>query len=192
MYLIPEKKNDGWQTAGLDDVGINEKKLRKLIKLIHREKYQNIHSILIVKDGRLVFEEYFGGYKFDYNNSQFRGEYIEYGIDTIHNLASVTKAFTSVLVGIAIDHNFIQDVDEKVFTFFPEYTYLNNEKKDKITLEHLLTMTSGLEWNEMDLPYSDVENDIRQLFIVSDPIEYILERPIVPNLEQDGTTVGET
>jgi CubicO group peptidase (beta-lactamase class C family) len=83
------------------------------------------------------------------------------------------------LIGISIDRGFIQGVDEKVFAFFPEYANLSDETKDKITLEHLLTMTSGLAWNEMELPYSDTNNDLVQLFIVSDPIGYILAKPIV-------------
>ena len=66
IYQIPEQTNDGWQVAGLDDVGIDEKTLSKLIERIHDNTYQNVHSILIVKDGKLVFEEYFGGYEFEY------------------------------------------------------------------------------------------------------------------------------
>jgi CubicO group peptidase (beta-lactamase class C family) len=178
-YLIPEETNDGWKTASLDAVGINERKIGEAVDRVRDDTYQNIHSILIVKDGELVFEEYFGGYLWDYNGDQFRGELADFGIDTIHNLASVTKSFTSALVGIAIDHGFIQGVDEKAFAFLPEYANLNDERKDKITLAHLLTMTSGLEWNEMQLPYSNASNDLVQLFIVSDPIEYILVKPVV-------------
>lgn len=178
-YEIPEQTNDGWQTASLDDVGLNEKILSELIERIHGNEYRNVHSILIVKDGRLVFEEYFSGYTWDYDDDQFRGEYTEFGINTIHNQASVTKAFTSALVGIAIDHGFIQDVETKVFAFFPEYSYLSDQEKDQITLEHLLTMTSGLEWNELDLSIKDARNDQIQLFIVPDPIEYVLAKPVV-------------
>ena len=58
--------------------------------------------------------------------------------------------------------------------------HLSDENKDKITIEHLLTMTSGLEWNEGDVPLTDYErNDLIQLFIVSDPIEYILAKPLI-------------
>jgi CubicO group peptidase (beta-lactamase class C family) len=180
-YQMPELTNDGWQTTSLDDVGIDERTLGELIERIEDDTYQNIHSILIVKDGKLVFEEYFGGYEFDYEGDQFWGEFTNYDIDTIHNLASVTKAITSALVGIAIDNGFIKDVNEKVYSFFPEYSHLNNEERDRISLEHLLTMTSGLEWNEMDVTVDtrNYENDLIQLFMVSDPIEYILAKPVV-------------
>ena len=178
-FRVPEQTNDGWQTASLAEVGIDERTIEQAIDRVRDNTYQNIHSILIVKDDKLVFEEYFSGYTWDYNDDQFRGEFTDFGIDTIHNLASVTKSFTSTLVGIAIDHGFIQDVDENVFAFFPEYADLSDEGKDDITLTYLLTMTSGLEWNEMEFPYSDIRNDLVQLFIVSDPIEYILAKPVV-------------
>jgi CubicO group peptidase (beta-lactamase class C family) len=56
---------------------------------------------------------------------------------------------------------------------------LSNEQKDRITLEHLLTMTSGLGWNEMELWLGDMEHDLIQLFLVSDPMRYVLAKPVV-------------
>jgi CubicO group peptidase (beta-lactamase class C family) len=175
---LPEQTNNDWQTTSLRNMGISEKKLAEAIERIHDGTYQNIHSILIVKEGKLVFEEYFGGYTWSYNSEQFRGVFVNFGIDTMHNLASVTKSITSVLIGIAIDRGFISGVAEKMMTFFPEYTKLNDQRKGRITLNHLLTMTSGLEWNEMELSYDDSRNDLIQLFNVSDPIEYILSKPV--------------
>ena len=181
---IPVQMDDGWQTASPDQVGIDEGKIRTAIGRIKNNTYQNVHSMLIVKDGRLVVEEYFPGYAWDYDDEQFQGDLVDFGMDTPHNLASVTKSFTSALVGIAIDQGFIPGVDEKAFAFFPEYADLNDVVKDEITLEHLLTMTSGLEWNEMELPYSNTGNDLVQLFMVDDPIAYILAKPV---FSQPGT-----
>jgi CubicO group peptidase (beta-lactamase class C family) len=178
-HPVAVKTIDGWPTAGLHEVGLDEEKIAEAVGRVQDGTYENIHSILIVKDGKLVLEEYFSGYTWNYNDPQFKGELTDYGIDTIHNLASVTKSITSALVGIAIDRGFIQAVDERVFLFFPEYSNLSDEQKEVITLDHLLTMSSGLEWNEMELPYSSSNNDLVQLFIVSDPIEYILAKPVV-------------
>jgi CubicO group peptidase (beta-lactamase class C family) len=175
----PKQAGDGWQTASLSEVGISEEKIGQAVARIRDGTYQNVHSILIVKNGKLVFEEYFDGYVFDYNGDEYRGAFTEFGVDTTHNLASVTKSVTSALVGIAIDRGLIEGVDEPVFAFFPEYASLNDEEKDTITLYHLLTMTSGLEWNEMDLSYGDTRNDLIQLFIVSDPKAYILSKPVI-------------
>jgi CubicO group peptidase (beta-lactamase class C family) len=171
--------DDGWQTASPDSVGIDAETISEAFDRIHDGTYQNIHSILIVKDGKLVLEEYFAGYTWKYNDDQHRGELVDFGIDTRHNLASVTKSFTSALIGIAIDRGFISSVDEEVFGFFPQYAGLNDEKKAEITLRHLLTMRSGLEWNGMEAPIRDQSNDLVKLFLVPDPIEYILAKPVV-------------
>ena len=64
--------------------------------------------------------------------------------------------------------------------YFSEYDGLNEGPKTEIEVEHLLTMTSGLEWNEWHVPLTDTDNnDLIQLFIVDDPIEYILSEPVV-------------
>jgi CubicO group peptidase (beta-lactamase class C family) len=184
VYRIPEQTNDGWVTAGLEGVGMREDMLGEMMKRIYSKEYQNVHGILIVKNGKLVFEEYFEGYTFSYTGPwssalKFRGERTDFGIDTPHNLASVTKSITSALVGIAIEQGHIQDVDEQVFSYLPDYSYLSNKQKDRITLEHLLTMTSGLKWNELELWLGDMEHDLIQLFLVPDPIEYVLAKPVI-------------
>lgn len=175
----PPQTDDGWQTADPASVGLDVKKLEQAVARIHDGTYQNVHSLLVVKDGKLVFEEYFRGYTWDYADEQHRGDLVDFDRDTTHNLASVTKSFTSALIGIAIDQGFIRGVEETVFSFFPEHADLKDERKDRITLEHLLTMRSGLEWNEMELPYSNNRNDLVRLFSVPDPIEYILAKPLV-------------
>ena len=170
---MPPQTGDGWQTADPASVGLDAKKLDQAVARIRDGTYQNVHSLLVVKDGKLVFEEYFRGYTWSYSGDQFRGDLVDFDRDTRHNLASVTKSFTSALVGIALDQGLIGGVEDKVFAYFPEYAHLQEDGKDRITLEHLLTMRSGLEWNEMELPYDNTRNDLVQLFRVPDPIEYI-------------------
>ena len=65
IYGIPVQTGDGWETADLNTVGMDESHLIDLIHSIKNGTYKNIHSILIVKDGKLVFEEYFWGRKFN-------------------------------------------------------------------------------------------------------------------------------
>jgi CubicO group peptidase (beta-lactamase class C family) len=175
----PEKLGDGWETAGLADVEIDEEPIRETIERIRDGTYPNVHSVLIVKDGKLVFEDYFAGYTFDYLGDQFKGEYTDFDVASLHNLASVTKSFTSALVGIAIEQGFIRDEQEPIVKFFPEYAHLKTVGHSRITLEHLLTMTSGLEWNELEVWLGDIRHDLIQLFIVPDPLAYILSKPVV-------------
>ena len=93
----------------------------------------------------------------------------------------MTKSFTSALIGIAIDQGIIGGVDEKLFDYFPEYAHLAGDGKESITIEHLLTMTTGLEWNGLEVPIEsrDPTNDVLKLFFVDDPIEYILAKPLI-------------
>ena len=176
----PELTGDGWQTASLEQVGLESGPIADAVNLIQNDTYPNVDAMLIVKDDQLVFEVYFPGFAWDFNGDQFRGESVRHDKDTLHNLASVTKSFTSTLVGIAIDRGEIRSVDETVFSFFPDYAPLSDQEKDTITLKHLLSMTSGLEWNETDIPLTSRsrQNDLLQLFVVSDPIEYILGKPL--------------
>ena len=63
-YRVPEKLNDGWEVASLSDVGINIKEIEAITgQIINDERFQNIHSMLIVKNGKLVHEGYFWGHQ---------------------------------------------------------------------------------------------------------------------------------
>ena len=157
---------------------MDKKKFAELVQCIQEGTYQNIHSLLVVKEGQIAFEAYFSGYEWDYDRPQFRGEFVRYGVDSLHNLASVTKSITSTLIGIAIDRGLIPGVDEKLVSYFPEYASLFDDRKRAITLHHVFTMTSGLEWNEMESTLDNRENDLIRLFRVRDPKKYILSKPV--------------
>ena len=180
----PVQTDDGWETADLADVGIDPESLCDLVERIDRQEIRNVDGIVIVKDGKLVFEEYFPGYAFSYTGPwssllKFRGKRIEYDASTPHSLASVTKSVTSALAGIALDRGYLGGLDDPVFDYFPQYAGLRTEGKDRMTLKHLLTMTSGLEWNELELWLGDMDHDLVQLFFASDPVEAVLAKPLV-------------
>jgi len=182
-YEIPELTDDGWETASLASVGMNEIPLLNLLDELNETNDHNIHSLIIIKSGKLVFEEYFLGDKF--NLARYTGE-TGFDRDDTHNLCSATKSFTSALIGIAIDKGYIQSVNQKVFDFFPEYSSILNTfpEKSNLTIDHLLTMKSGIEWDDETYPYDDPRNDLGQMFNSRDPILYILQKPLV---ESPGT-----
>lgn len=130
-YQAPVKIDDGWQVSSLAKEGVNEKIINDLMRAMLLGKYPNIRSILLVKNGNIILEEYFYWYH----------RYI------IQDFRSVGKSVTSELVGIAIDKGFIQGVDEKLFDFFPEFEKGTNwdNRKDDILLHHVLSMTYGLD-----------------------------------------------
>lgn len=177
-YKIPDQLNDGWITESLSGAGINEKILYNLMNRIYATSGHNIHSILLIKDSRLVFEEYFEGEKFKLG--KYTGEY-GFDRDDLHTLCSATKSVTSALLGIAIDKEYIESVDEKVFDFFPQCSDLLSLSPGKanLTIRHLLTMSSGLQWDDESTSYYDPSNDMYRLFTSSDPIRFILSKELV-------------
>lgn len=174
----PQLLGDGWETGNLKDGGIAVDPIRKLLHAIRADTFPDVHSVLIAHHGRLVMEAYFPGYAWDYQEENFRGPLTEFGSNTLDNMASVTKSVTGLLVGIAMDRAFIPGSDAGIFSFFPEYSSLSNDRKSGITIGHLMTMTSGLRWNEQDVFYSEEENDIIQLFLVPNPVEFILAKDL--------------
>jgi CubicO group peptidase (beta-lactamase class C family) len=177
-YEIPDQLDDGWITESLSDAGIDGKVLVDLMNKIYATSEHNIHSILLIKDNKLVFEEYFSGEKFKLG--KYTGEY-GFNRDDLHTLCSATKSFASALLGIALDKGLIASVDMKVFDFFPENSDLLtiSPAKADLTISHLLTMTSGLQWDDESTSYYDPANDMYKLFTTSDPMRFILSKELV-------------
>ena len=153
---------DEWSNTTPEEQGMNPKLLDDMMEYIDNIGLL-IDSILVVRNGYLVFEEY----------PRF------YNSETRHNIHSCTKSFTSALIGIAIEEGYIEGVDSKLVDLLPNRTIANlDERKQAITLEHLLTMTSGLEWDEWTEPYNSPLNSHYKMWFASDNVQYILDLPM--------------
>ena len=172
LYQQPEKTDDGWVTNNLYYAGMNAGPIAAMMNNLQNRNDHYVDGILIVRYGKLVFEEYFDGYDM---NHQFH----HYDKNALHYQASVSKSVTSALFGIALDMGFIDSTEQKLFDALPQYSNLSNEEKDKITLHHMLSMSSGLDWDEWSYPYTDYRNDVRQLFTQSDPIRFVIAKPML-------------
>jgi CubicO group peptidase (beta-lactamase class C family) len=173
-YVAPERINDGWETASLASENINADLIKELFERISDNTYKNITSVLIVKNGKLVVEEYFP-------RQEVLGERRGRAFKRVlpQQLYSATKSVTSILIGLAIEQHLILGVDEKISTFFPEYADIfAHDGKDKLCLKDFLTMSAGLSWDEWTYPYADTRNDALKALLSPDPIRYILERPL--------------
>jgi len=149
----------------------------KAVNDINRGKFKEVHSLLIFKDNKLVFEEYFAGHKYQWDGPNYYGDLVAWDRSTLHCIHSDTKSITSACIGIAIDKGFIKSVHQSIFDYLPEHQNFNTEGRDKITIEHLLTMTSGLDWQEWSASYSSKDNPMIGIwFSDKDPITYILDR----------------
>lgn len=172
-YSTPAPAADGWATDELSRHGIDAAPLEALVAAIRDGTWTNIHGFLLVRHGRLLLEEYFAG-------MGLTTMYTRYDRDTLHELASVTKSVNATLIGIGLCEGWIDGLDEPVTAFFPEYPELASDgAKREIQLRHLLTMTSGLQWDESSYPYGDPRNSHSSLDSAPQPIRFVLQQPLV-------------
>lgn len=176
-YPAPLDTGDGWRTASPSDVGMDPTPLVALLDAIRTHDRHFLHSVLVVRDGRLVFEEYFDGRQFDLvEGSPWDYQAVSFGINTLQFQGSVSKSITSALVGIAIDRGLISDLDAPLFSYIPDYQELSTPEKEGITIGHLLTMRAGWPWYDDDI--DGESSDEVQMFQHEDPLRFILERPL--------------
>ena len=144
-----------WRTSSPEEQGMDSGMLVEMLETIDQRKL-GIDSVLVVRNGTIVEEKY----------------YPPYTENTRHELYSCTKSFISALVGIAIDDGYIEDVDQPVLDFFPEYIFGRlNEQKESMILEDLLTMRSGLDWDEGMPIY-------QEMMATRDWVKYVLDKPM--------------
>ncbi|MCC8959872.1 serine hydrolase [Bradyrhizobium sp. Pear77] len=170
---VPVARNDGRSVAS-----INEDKLADRAALCRMADRlatgANVHAVLVVRSGKLVFERYFSGS--DEVPSRLYGSRVEdvaFNADTLHNIKSASKSVASLAVGIAIDRGLIRSINEPIFSFFPELSDLRSPEKDGIQLVHALTMSMGLAWVEAT-PATGDDNDEVRMHRAADPCRYVL------------------
>lgn len=167
----PVKLDDGWTIARPEDANLDSTRLCGIAERL-KVTNANVHGVVIVRDGKLLFEQYFAGHDEPWGGSPGRQEF---DATTLHDMRSVTKSIVSILLGIALDRKLIAGIDEPVTKFFPEYADVKAPGWDRITLRHLVKMASGLQWDE-NLPWND-KNDEWHLAYDADPLRYVFQKP---------------
>lgn len=149
---------EAWPTAVPEEVGFDSGPLVEMFEFA-RERQIPVHSVQLVRRGRLVLDAYFHPYD---------GK-------TRHDIASVTKSITSTLVGLAIERGHIRDVHQPVLDFLPGHAIAGMEaRKRRQTLEHLLTMQSG--W---DCGFEPNERRLFEMRRQPDWTQFMLDLPMV-------------
>ena len=158
---VPQSKSDGWPTATLESAGLSSKPLSDMSSAIRAGEFKKIGSVLIARHGKLVYESYFDG-----------------DARSLRDTRSATKSITDVLIGIAIGEKKLSGVDARVLQLLPEHARRvqnPDPRKDKITVEDFLTMSSPLEcddWNDAS------RGNEERMYVVEDWAQFILDLPI--------------
>lgn len=142
-------------------VGLGEAPLQTLANAIGSGEFQKIGSILIARHGKLVYETYFDGSD----------------ATSIMNTRSATKTVTSILIGIAIDKGFLASVDARIMSFFADKQPVQypDPRKEKITVEDFLTMSSLLECDDFNMFSRGHEE---RMYLMEDWVQFTLDLPI--------------
>src|SRR5438270_817685 len=189
----------GWATATPASVGIDEQVLLRLDKDIASGKYsQMMDSFAVFRCGKKVFER---TYPHDYAklygkqamergplNARLTGRYNYFdpqwhpyyqGSD-LHTMQSVSKTVTSAIIGAAMQRgDFKAGVDTPVLKYFDISKVKNvDDRKRRMTVRDLLTMTAGFEWHEEDVPYDDPRSDSSLMEATDDWVQYVIDKPM--------------
>lgn len=156
---------NGWRGSSPEEQGMDSATLVEMLANIQEQAYP-IHSLIIIRNGYMVMEAYFHPYQ----------------ADLPHDMASVTKSVTSALIGLAVKQGYIDRINHPLLDFFPKRAVANlDARKQAVTLEHLLTMSSGLDW-----PVNDMDDPIAaQILHSTDWVQFALDRPMA---QEPGTT----
>ena len=157
----PQSTNDEWTISSPQSSGLSIAPLAAMEKAIRAGEFKKIGSILIARHGKLVYEKYFDG-----------------EADSLRDTRSATKSITDILVGIAIKEKKLSGVDARVLSLLPERArgvQNPDPRKDKITVEDFLTMSSPLEcddWNDAS------RGSEERMYLVEDWAQFILNLPL--------------
>ena len=160
-YGQPRSLEDGWKTNHLEALKVDTTLVFKLFDQISKGKNE-IHSVLLVKNNQLIIEEYFNGH----------------AAEMPHDLRSVTKSIRAILLGIAIDKGIIDNINDPISKYLKNPAPNRNldKRKEKITIKHLLTMSSGLDCNDWDKKSKGQEDKV---YKKNDWLQYTLDLPMV-------------
>lgn len=186
-----------WLTGVPASVGLDENVLKAFAADLGRGKYMLVDSFEVFRCGKEVFaRKYAHDYAQIYGkeamakgplNARLAGPYNYFdpswhpyyqGTD-MHTMQSVSKTVTSAIYGVAITRgDFKADLDTSVLKYFDATKVKNlDDRKRRMMLKHVLTMTTGLEWHE-DLPYDNPRNDSSVMEATDDWVQYAIDRPM--------------
>ncbi|MCK2214126.1 beta-lactamase family protein [Actinomadura sp. ATCC 31491] len=133
------------------------------------------HGLVVMRGGEPVLERYGAGQ--DRRLGEALG-HVTFDRDTLHDVRSVSKSVVALLYGVALGDGLVPEPGAGLLAQFPHYPDLAADPgRAHLTIEHALTMTLGLDWNE-DAPYTSPANSEIAMELAPDRYRYVLERPV--------------
>lgn len=177
--VVSSPGNQGLDAAILDEV------LQALVS----GTYGYVDRFLLIQNGHVLIDE---SYEHDYAainagrdptdhpyNYYHTDWHPTYQDSDLHTLQSVTKSVTAIVIGIAIERGELPNPGVGVLGYLQDYEIGHlDERKQRLTLEDLLTMRSGLAWDEWTYPVGDARNSVTQLEESDDWIQFVLDLPM--------------
>jgi CubicO group peptidase (beta-lactamase class C family) len=150
-----------WKTSTPESQGMSSEILSAMFDTIEQSS-MNVETILIVRNGFIVVEAS------KHHSKRQQAIY------------SCTKSITAIIFGLALSNGYINHIDQPVLSFFPQHLEKNTDsQKTSLTLKHLLTMSSGLDWPEIQTDYANPENPVSQMIASEDWVDFILQQPVI-------------
>ncbi len=153
---------EDWEYTSFSAEGLDPTRFELLKTHIQDGTFRKVDSILVIKSGKILIEEYFNGYD----------------RDKLHEIRSAMKSIGSALMGIAIDQGYITGVQDRLYAYFRELEPLQNwdVRKNEITLANVLNMTTGLDCDDMDNSSAGNEDNVLE---ATDIARFMLDLPVV-------------
>lgn len=157
-------------------LGIDAKALHAVLERV-QEGTANIHSVLVLRHGKLAAELYRPGS--DRSLYSLWASRRPFAPADLHDLRSVSKSVVGLLYGILLDRGEVPGIDTSVPSLYPECSALQDRPRRAICVRHLLTMTAGLEWTEPSPVHRASSTDEIGLALRPTAYRYVFQRDVV-------------
>lgn len=186
---MPPWPTKAWPESTPEAQGIDRAALDAFDRELAAGKFGYVDSMLVIRHGRVGYERTYDRAR-DYErlfagkgapgiyNYYDPGWHPYYKGTKLHTMQSVSKSVTSALVGIAIGRGEIPGVDAKAMPYFSDFKIPPDARRERMTLRDILTMTTGIRWDEESTEYTDPRNNCAVMEGKEDWVRYVLEQPM--------------
>ena len=179
---------NGWTYSSPKVQLMNLDSLERLSAKLSSGDLGYIDGMLVIRNGEIIFEKsYSNPYdslfkstktapgKYNYYDSEWHPFYKN---TNLHTLQSVSKSFTAAAIGIAIKNGIIPNIHAKLSNYLSDPN-IDDDLKDAITIKDILTMTTGIKWDEVSMPYTDTSSSCVKMEASENWVQYVLNQPMI-------------